>query len=103
MSHFLNTTIVEIPIMLLLNFHLLYILYIFDFVLVILIVLLKNIIINNHDINVSFVISILLLIPAEIASILVLLYCLKLKYAKDYALEEYLPTGPHPSKYTGWK
>ena len=51
----------------------------------------------------SFVISILLLIPAEIASILVLLYCLKLKYAKDYALEEYLPTGPHPSKYTGWK
>jgi len=29
MSHFLDTTIVEIPIMLLLNFHFLYILYIY--------------------------------------------------------------------------
>ena len=70
---------------------------------VVVFILLKNIIINNHDINVSFVISILLLIPAEIASILVVLYYLKLKYAKEYGLEEYLPRRPNPSKYTGWK
>ncbi len=51
----------------------------------------------------SFVISVLLFIPAEIASILVVLYYLKLKYAKEYGLEEYLPRRPNPSKYTGWK
>jgi hypothetical protein len=70
---------------------------------VVVFILLKNIIINNHDINVSFVISVLLFIPAEIASILVVLYYLKLKYAKEYGLEEYLPRRPNPSKYTGWK
>ena len=32
---------------------------------------------------------------------MVLLYYLKLRYAKKYGLEEYLPDGPLPSEYTG--
>lgn len=45
----------------------------------------------------------MLLLISEISTVLAVEYCLKLKYAKEYGLEEYLPTRPYPSKYTGWK
>ena len=47
--------------------------------------------------------AILAVIMVEIASVLALIYYLKLKYAKKYGLEEYLPERPNPSPYTSWK
>lgn len=44
--------------------------------------------------------AILAVIMVEIASVLALIYYLKLKYAKKYNLEEYLPEKPIPSSYT---
>jgi membrane protein len=63
----------------------------------------KSIVLNNLDSNMPVLILLMLISCMIISVILSTAYYLKLKYAKEYGLEEYLPRRPNPSKYTGWK
>ena len=65
--------------------------------------IIKSVVLNNLESNMPVLILLMLISCMIISVILSTAYYLKLKYAKEYALEEYLPTRPYPSKYTGWK
>lgn len=62
----------------------------------------KSIVINSEADGLTLFIC-MLLIALEFSIVLEVEYFLKLKYAKEYELEDYLPTRPHPSEYTGWR
>ena len=62
----------------------------------------KSIVINSEADGLTLFICILL-VALEFSIVLAVEYFLKLKYAKEYELEDYLPTRPHPSEYTGWR
>lgn len=65
--------------------------------------IIKSVVLNNLESNMPVLILLMLISCMIISVILSTAYYLKLKYAKEYGLEEYLPTKPHPSKFTGWK
>ena len=65
--------------------------------------IIKSVVLNNLESNMPVLILLMLISCMGLSVILSTAYYLKLKYAKEYGLEEYLPTRPHPSKYTGWK
>ena len=65
--------------------------------------IIKSVVLNNLESNMPVLILLMLISCMIISVILSTAYYLKLKYAKEYGLEEYLPTRPYPSKYTGWK
>lgn len=65
--------------------------------------IIKSIVLNNLDSNMPVLILLMLINCMVLSVILSTAYYLKLKYAKEYGLEKYLPRRPNPSKYTGWK
>ena len=65
--------------------------------------IIKNIMIGAAKANGPFIIFLIGFICVESSTILAVIYYLKLKYAKKYGLEEYLPVRPNPSPYTNWK
>lgn len=65
--------------------------------------IIKSVVLNNLESNMPVLILLMLISCMGLSVILSTAYYLKLKYAKEYGLEEYLPTKAHPSKFTGWK
>ncbi len=63
----------------------------------------KNILLSTSNYNALLFLSLFFLALTEISVITAVVYYLKLRYAKKYNLEEYLPKGPGPSIYTGEK
>lgn len=56
----------------------------------------KNIVINNEDINGPITFYLFMFMISEAAIILATVFYIKIKYAKKYGLEEYLPTKSNP-------
>ena len=70
---------------------------------IVILMIIKNIMIGAAKANGPYIIFLIGFICVEISTILSVIYYLKLKYAKKYGLEEYLPERPNPSPYTSWK
>ena len=70
---------------------------------IVILMIIKNIMIGAAKANGPFIIFLIGFICVESSTILAVIYYLKLKYAKKYGLEEYLPVRPNPSPYTNWK
>ena len=58
--------------------------------------MIKNIVINNEDINGPITFYLFMFMISEAAIILATVFYIKIKYAKKYGLEEYLPTKSNP-------
>lgn len=56
----------------------------------------KNIVINNAGVNGPIAFYLFLFVISEAAIILATVFYIKIKYAKEYGLEEYLPTKSNP-------
>ncbi len=70
---------------------------------IVILMIIKNIMIRSAKANGPFIIFFIGFVCVEISTILSVIYYLKLKYAKKYSLEEYLPERPNPSPYTNWE